>query len=438
MNMKRARGVAALAFAAAAAVTLVGCSSSSTPQSSTLTIPAKDPTATIHVVSPNGLTPETQDMQAVIDAFEKAHPTIKVVWQTVPFDSLSSVLDTQISNKQGLPDVYFADEPRIPALVARGEAADLTSVFGQYESQINKNAWAANTVDGKLYAAPAADSSQLLFYNKDLLAKAGVTPPSSGSPISWEDLQADAIKAAKAGATYGLAFGQPNTYYQLQPLPVQLGGSSGASGKGNLTPDITSEPWIKAMTFYQGLFSSGASSTAINGTNADSDFNAGKTAFLVDGPWELPHLQQASFNWGVAAQPVFAGGKAATPSGSGSMAMNPFSKQKDAALIFLKWFSFENGYITNRANPEMPYSPSSEEIYYAKPIFSTPQGKDAETVMKDQAHNSAINRLQTVGYIEFETIMGKAFSDIQNGGDPKTVLESATTQLNTAWAKYQH
>jgi multiple sugar transport system substrate-binding protein len=439
MSTKRTRRGGALALTAAAALTIAGCATSGgSSSSSPLTLPSTDPTATIHVVSVQGL--QTNDMQDVVNAFEKAHPTIKIVWQTVPFDSETSILDTDIANKQGNPDVYYADEPRIPALVARGEIQDLTSIFGSYKDQFNPSAWDANLVDGKLYATPIADSTQLLYYNKDLLAKAGITPPPATptSPITWDQLAADAVKAHAARATYGMAFGQPDTYYQLEPLPVELGGSKGATGQGNLTPDITSNAWVQAMTWYGKLFSSGASSTAENSTNADPDFYAGKSAFLVDGAWVLPDLQKSTFNWGVAPEPVFqAGGTNATPSGSGSYAMNPFSKNKGAAAIFLKWLSIDNGYVTYRANPELPVSPSGAKAYFAKPIFSTPGGKDAEAIIDYQTAHTAQARLATVGYVEFETIMGNAFADIQSGADPKTTLETAATQLKTAWAKYQ-
>jgi multiple sugar transport system substrate-binding protein len=59
----------------------------------------------------------------------------------------------------------------------------------------------------------------VLFYNKDLLQKAGITPP-SGDPtgrLTWDQLLADARKAQQAGARWGFCFEQVDRYYQLQP-----------------------------------------------------------------------------------------------------------------------------------------------------------------------------------------------------------------------------
>jgi multiple sugar transport system substrate-binding protein len=70
-------------------------------------------------------------------------------------------------------------------------------------------------------------------------------------------------------------------------------------------------------------------------------------------------------------------------------------------------------------------------------VFSSPEGRDAARIMQHETTHTAVNRASTVGFIEFERIVGQAFSDIANGADPKTALKSASQQLRTAWIKYQ-
>jgi multiple sugar transport system substrate-binding protein len=138
-------------------------------------IPEQDPTAEISVLSI--LT--VKQMRPVIDAFEKAHPTIKIKWQTVPFDALASTVDARVSNKGGDPDVYWADQPRISALAARGEVEDLTAAFSQHKGAFDPTAYDAGVYQDKLWALPIANSTQLLYYNKALLDKAKVKHPSA-------------------------------------------------------------------------------------------------------------------------------------------------------------------------------------------------------------------------------------------------------------------
>lgn len=360
MNLQtsRRRFLGGLVLAGAGALALDGCSSGSSGTSGStdaVTVPSADSTATLNVTSILAL--KADNMQPVVDAFQKAHPTIRLNWRTVPFDSLSSTIDADVANKQGNPDVYWADQPRISALAARGEAQDITAAFAQYKSSFDPSPWESGLYQGKVYALPIANSTQLLYYNKDLLLKAGLRAPSGqvAQRMTWEQLASDAAKAKAAGAPNGFLFGQPNRYYQVECLPVSLGGSVGASGEGNLTPDLASAPWVKAMTWYGSLYTSGVATKGVTADQTDPAFVAGKTAYMVEGPWLLPELQASKVNWGVAPQPTFAGAKPVTADGSWSLAVNPFSKNKDAAAVFLKWMAIDGGggYIKYRSNPEL-------------------------------------------------------------------------------------
>jgi ABC-type glycerol-3-phosphate transport system substrate-binding protein len=420
-----------------------GCSSGgSSPTPGTgpgWSLPSSDPTATIKVLSILDL--KTANMQPVIDAFEKAHPTITIDYQSVPFDALNSTIDARVANKGGDPDIYWADQPRVSALAARGEAEDLTAVFSGTKDSFDPTAYDAGVFQDKLWALPIANSTQLLYYNKTLLQKAGLQPPSPSPDqrMTWEQLTADALKAKQGGARYGFLFGQFDRYYQLEPLPVQLGGSVGATGDGNLTPDFTSEAWVKAFTWYRSLFENGVSPRGMKPEQTDPAFVAGQAAYIVEGPWLLPQLQASKVDWGVAAQPVFEGGKPATPTGSWSLAMNPFSKNKDAAAVFLNWMSVVDGggYIKYRSDPELAASIEGKKIYFEKKVFASPEGKNAAQVIDFETSNTAVNRVPTIGYIEFETILNQAFADIRNGAEAQGALDKASAALTTAWQKYK-
>src|SRR3954453_6548938 len=435
-------GLAALS--AAGLLGAAGCSSSDsggTPSagSTAWSLPSTDPTATIKVLSILDL--KTANMQPVIDAFHKAHPTITVDYQSVPFDSLNSTLDARIANKGGDPDVYWADQPRISALAARGEAEDVTKAFAGYKDKFDPTAYDAGVYQDKLWALPIANSTQLLYYNKAMLKKAGVPFPSASTDqrMTWEQLTKDAAKAKAAGAQYGMLFGQFDRYYQLEPLPVQLGGSVGATGDKNLTPDFTSEQWVKAFTWYGDLFKQGIAPRGMKSEESDPAFVAGRAAYTIEGPWLIPQLGESKVDWGIAPQPVFQGGKPTTPTGSWSLAMNQFSKQKEDAVIFMKWRSIDegSGYIKYRSDPELAASTEGKKIYFEKSVFSSPEGKKAAPIIDYETSHTAINRVQTIGYIEFETILNQAFADIRNGAAPKTALTNASNQLTTAWKKYR-
>ncbi|NLP83519.1 sugar ABC transporter substrate-binding protein [Microbacterium sp. CFH 90308] len=431
-----------LALGAAATVMLAGCASESSggSPSDDWSIPDEDPTATINVVGI--VDPVAENMDEVVAAFEEAHPTIDVNYQFVPFDDLNSVLDTRITSKSGDPDVFWVDQPRVPALSARGYLEDLTEAFeGRLDGLVPATV-ESSSYDGKLWSVPIANSTQVLFYNKDILDAAGITPPgSAGERVTWQQLKELAAQAQQSGgADHGLMVGQPNRYYQLEPLPVSAGGGVGVTGDDMLTPDFTNDGWVEAMTYYGSLFADGVSPKGITPEQTDATFLAGKTAFFVEGNWMVPKMLDATFNWGAALNPVWEGGDPATPTGSWSLGINPFSKNKEAAAIFIDWMAIdgEGGYGEHRAFAELPANTKGLETYLAGPAFTSSEGgAQAAEVIAEETESSAVARASTVGYIEFEEILGRAFSDIANGADPAEALAAAEAELTNAWKQYQ-
>lgn len=434
------RTTASLASVGAVTALLAGCSGGGPAASSSdaWTIPDTDPTATIQVL---GHQAEDTGILEVIKAFEAEHPTITVDYEGVPFDQLNTILDARIGNKDGNPDVFWADQPRIPALASRGYTEPLTEPFADAIEPLEKTTVESSSFDGELWAVPIANSTQLLYYNKTLLTQAGIEFPSADPDerLTWEQLAADAERAVAGGAKYGLLFGQPNRYYQLEPLAVSRGGSVGAGGEGNLTPEVTDDAWVEAMTWYGSIFADGLSPQGLNGEQTSSEFLAGNVAYFVQGNWLVPDLADDDVEWGVAPHPYFEGGEAVTPTGSWSLAMSPFSDEKEAAAIFMRWMSIDGGggYAVNLPAPELPVSAEGKDIYFEREIFASPAGQDAAAIIDHETQNTAVPRVQTVGFVEFEEIIGRAYSDISNGSDPSSALKTAATELDAAWAKYK-
>ncbi|SDD24465.1 sugar ABC transporter substrate-binding protein [Auraticoccus monumenti] len=446
--MKRST-TTSLGLALAAVLTLSACGGGGSTDGgpaeeggeSSWTIPAEDPTAEINVVGI--LDPEADGMADVVAAFEADHPTIDVNYQFVPFDNLNSVLDSRITSKTGDPDLFWVDQPRVPALAARGYLEDLTPQFSEGTSALQEATVAASSYQDKLWSLPVSNSTQLLFYNKDLLDAAGVEPPSTdpAARTTWQQLKEDAATVqAEGDADNGLLLGQPNRYYQLEPLPVSAGGGIGATGEDNLTPDVANEGWVESMAYYGSLFEEGIVPRGVPAEQTDATFLAGDTAYMVQGNWMVGKLAESDLNWGAALNPVWEGGEPATPNGSWSVGMNPFSQNKEAAAIFLQWLALEgeSGYAEHRAYAELPANLQGLESYLASDIFTSSEGgQQAAEVVAFETANTSVPRVSTVGYIEFEEIIGRAFSDIANGSDPQSALDGAQQELTNAWQQYQ-
>lgn len=393
-------------------------------------------------VSINFLNSEKPETYApVIAEFEKLNPGIKVRDQSVPFDQLNAQVQARIGAGDSSVDVYGVDEPRVPALATRKLLVDLQAIKDQVVAAATPQAITATSYDDKLWALPEWTSTQLLFYNKDLLAKAGVAEPSGdpGKRLTWDALLADAKKVQGAGAKWGFGFEQVDRYYQLQPLFESNGAGSGLTGDKLLTPDVNSPKWVDTMKWYGDLYGSGLSPRGITPEQMPDLFQSGQVAYFVGGPWNFKAFGSApALHFGIAPHPSFSGGRPVTPTDSWAVGINPHSKHQAEAMKFANFMTVDTAgdLLTTAQNPLPPANKAAFVQHIEQAIKLGGAGSQGYGAILDyELKNTAVSRPRTIGYVLFEEVMNKAFSDVRNGADVKQVLDRADGQLKTAFSR---
>ena len=428
--MKRLLPVALVAAAALVA----GCGSSSESKAPAAANPGPE-TGTISFVG----TDNAETYQPVIKAFEAKNPGIEVTYTQIPFDQFNATMQQRLSAKDTGIDVYTVDEPRVSQLAAKGFLVELGDLDDRVKSSFSQAAYKTNHFRDKLWSLPMWNSTQFLFYNKTALAKAQVTPPTADPQQrwTWEQVEAAGRKAMQsAGIKYGLFLEQPEAYYQLQPLAESLGGGSGVTGDDALTPAVETEGWKKAMQWYGATYASGLSPRGIGGFQTGPVFANGDAAFFVGGPWDLKIFGSSKIDWGVAPMPYFQGGKPVTPTGSWSLGINPASKQQGMARKFIEFATLDpaGNLATTSTTTIIPANLEAQKQYLPKmDTFSGAKTAGAAAITAYESEHTAVSRPVSVGYIQFEEVMGKAFADIRNGSSSDTRLQEATRQLEDAW-----
>lgn len=392
-------------------------------------------------VTLNFLTAEPPEVyEAAIAAFEAKNPDIKVAYERVPFDSMNAQVEARLSAQDPSIDVYAVDSPRVPAMASRGYLLNSEPWRAQIDAVTNEAGRSAITYNGEYWALPLWTSTQMLFYNQDLLDKAGIPAPSAAEAdrMTWEQTVELAKKAQAAGATWGLILEQVDRYYQLQALFESSGAGSGLTGPDLLTPDLTNPKWIETAEWYKGLFDDGVSPRGVPSEQINALFTDGQMAFYVGGPWNLNRFSASGVKYGVAAVPYFEGGKPVTPTGSWAVGISPFTDQMDAAKKFIEFISLdpEGSYLTVSQNPIPPVNLEAYKTYIDKlATFDPVVGPQVKEVMTYELANSAISRPRSVGYVAFEEIMNRAFSDIRNGAEVGPTLEAAQAQLTSSLSR---
>ena len=118
--------------------------------------------------------------------------------ESVPGNDLVPKVLQMMASKT-LPDVLMFDNPDMQQIAAAGALTPLAD-FGVDTDGFDQGILAAGTYQGKVYGLAPTVNMIGLFYNKDILAKAGVTPPKT-----WDELKAAAKKLTTADQ-YGFAF----------------------------------------------------------------------------------------------------------------------------------------------------------------------------------------------------------------------------------------
>ena len=259
----------------------------------------------IRVVDYYAFEPDKSVVGGVLNACGKA-VGVKINRDAIPGATLIQKV-LQMASSHTLPDVLMLDNPDLQQFAQSGALTPLAN-YGIAAKGYQKGVVAASTYKGKLYGLQPITNSIALFYNKDLLAKAGVTPPKT-----WAELRADAKKLT-SGNTYGLALSAPANYegtWQFMPFMWSNGGDE----RNIATPQVAA-----ALQLLVDLKSDGAmSASVVNWSQGDvnDQFKAGNAAMMVNGPWQFPVLNAiSSLHYGVVPIPVpKAGGVPVAPLG---------------------------------------------------------------------------------------------------------------------------
>lgn len=195
---------------------------------------------------------------------------------------------------QNPPDIAKIKTEWLPQFLAMGVLTDLTPyVEGALKEDFYPGSLDTYLYNGGLYAIPYFSQSYAIFYNKDLLEKAGIAE----LPTTFDELLAAAYKVSALGTDdngnkiYGLGLPGSGTTnaegYNMFPWLWANGGGY-KDEAGNIV--MNSEANLKAFTQIQKLYVDGISPLGLTFNEMRNLFGTGNLGFY----WDLMS-QTASF-----------------------------------------------------------------------------------------------------------------------------------------------
>ncbi|MGC4756641.1 sugar ABC transporter substrate-binding protein [Micromonospora trifolii] len=295
-GLSRRRRLAAVAVIALAAVTGSACSSSADGPADGGAYLVWDPY------------PQFADDSEWVALLKKCGTSAGVTVERTGYDTTDLTNKALLAAQQGnSPDVLIVDNPVISTLAEAG-ALTTTDDNKLDVSAMEKNLLGAGQSDGKTYGVPIGANTLALYYNKDVLAAAGVDP---AAVKDWTALTA-ALTKVKAKGKKGITFSAIGTEEgSFQFLPWFW-------GSGAQLTSLDSPQAVSALTLWTDWLKQGhAPNSVINNTQTTSwqEFATGDYAFAENGTWQLANAEKLGFSYGTIAIPASAGGPAPAPTG---------------------------------------------------------------------------------------------------------------------------
>lgn len=359
-----------------------------------------------------------QAVQRYAAAYRQAKVTVQ--WRPGDYDRQTAAA---LLTSDG-PDVFEVNGPTLDQIQG-GQVVDLTDEIGAARDDFNPAVLAPKTYQGRIYGIPQTIDTQLLYYRRSLLAKAGVRPPQSLAEL------VDAARALTTKDVKGLFLGNDGGAGVLGGTPLYAAGLRLVTDDGR--PGFDDPAAAHALAQLRTLWTD---KSLLLGAPADwsdpSAFVQGLTAMQWSGLWALPQVRKAlGDDFGVLPFPADGPhGQPAVPVGAYAAAVSARSGNRDAARRYVKWLWVDRtDYQEDFALSYGFHIPA--RISLAKKATKLQSGAAADAVRFATDHGHARPLLWTD---RSDTALGDALTRIiKDGADPaaqlKGVLATVTAEL---------
>jgi multiple sugar transport system substrate-binding protein len=344
---------------------------------------------------------------------------LEVEQLSVPADQVASQA-LRMASSNSLPDILELDGSELPQFAETDGLQPLAEI-GFDTSVLSDSAVAMGSFDGTQYGVARSVNSLALIYNTEMLADAGLEPPTT-----WEELETTAA-ALTQGDTYGMAFSaSPNAdgVYQFLPFFWSAGGDEAHLDEGT--------GGAAALQLWSDLVDDGSVSQSVvnwNQQDVNDQFLSGRTAMMINGPWQVPVLDaQDEVDWAVASIPVPQAGDDAVPPIGGTVMTVPRNedgdrgREENAGAILNCLNSQDNQLAWGERVNNVPTRPDAAQAYReANPKLAP----FADLVTTARSRTGEVG----TGWPVVETALAGAFQSVLTGrSSPDEALENAQQQ----------
>lgn len=364
--------------------------------------------------------------EEIIADFNASQDKYTVELQAFPQDSYNQSIVAAATAKK-LPCLVDIDSPNVPNWAWAGYLAPLDLPASTWEGQLPST---VGTVGDDVYSYGHYDVALSMYARKHSLEAAGIRIPSIDQPWTKSEF-ADALAKLKASGEYpyALDLGTAATGewapYAYSPMLQSFGGDLIDRDTYESADGVLNGPEaIEWAEWFRSLVDDGYMAQT-SGEDSNADFVNGKSAILYSGSWAATPVAEGLGDDAVTIPPPDFGAGPKIGGGSWQWGMTTGCDQPAGALEYLT-FAHQTKYFVAFANA-LGLVPATQEAAAEVPNYAD-GGKDQ--IFLDFATKFALVRPVTPAYPVISSVFAKATADILSGGDPKTILDKAVSDID--------
>jgi N,N'-diacetylchitobiose transport system substrate-binding protein len=224
--------------------------STSTPATTPSDGGAKTGTLKVWLFDEANRAPKEKVVAEAVAEFTAAHPGTKVDVAYIAVETRSAKFKGAFNDPASAPDVVEYGNTDLPEYAAAGGLADLTDTVKAWSEagELNTEARAGATIDGKLSGVPWYVGVRALYYRTDVFDELKLKAPTSQAELVRA---AHTIRARKPGM-FGIAVGGKYTFGAL-PFIWDAGGDIATGTGGTFTAAINTPQSRAGLKVYTDL-----------------------------------------------------------------------------------------------------------------------------------------------------------------------------------------